>query len=134
MLNTISSSFWAERKIILMNNNLIFHICNSYFQPSTIFKEKEMATYSITLAWKIPWTEEHGRVQSMGSQTDSTGTRLNDFTSHYVGCIYIYNCYIFSDFYDFFFIFMIFDHYVMSFIVSFHSLYFQVYIIWYEYC
>ena len=30
--------------------------------------EKEMATYSITLAWKIPWTEEHGRVQSMGLQ------------------------------------------------------------------
>ena len=30
--------------------------------------EKEMATYSRTLAWKIPWTEEPGRVQSMGSQ------------------------------------------------------------------
>ena len=30
--------------------------------------EKEMATYSSTLAWKIPWTDEHGRLQSMGSQ------------------------------------------------------------------
>ena len=30
--------------------------------------EKEMATYSSTLAWKIPWTEEHGGLQSMGSQ------------------------------------------------------------------
>ena len=30
--------------------------------------EKEMATHSSTLAWKIPWTEEPGRVQSMGSQ------------------------------------------------------------------
>ena len=30
--------------------------------------EKEMATHSSTLAWKIPWTEEHGRLQSMGSQ------------------------------------------------------------------
>ena len=30
--------------------------------------EKEMATYSTTLAWKIPWTEESGRLQSMGSQ------------------------------------------------------------------
>ena len=29
--------------------------------------EKEMATYSSTLAWKIPWTEEPGRLQSMGS-------------------------------------------------------------------
>ena len=30
--------------------------------------EKEMATYSSTLAWKIPWTEKPGRLQSMGSQ------------------------------------------------------------------
>ena len=28
--------------------------------------EKEMATHSSTLAWKIPWTEEPGRLQSMG--------------------------------------------------------------------
>jgi len=30
--------------------------------------EKEMATYSRILAWKIPWTEEPGRLQSMGLQ------------------------------------------------------------------
>ena len=30
--------------------------------------EKEMATHSSTLDWKIPWTEEPGRLQSMGSQ------------------------------------------------------------------
>ena len=30
--------------------------------------EKEMATHSSTLAWKIPWTEEPGGVQPMGSQ------------------------------------------------------------------
>ena len=29
--------------------------------------EKAMATHSGTLAWKIPWTEEPGRLQSMGS-------------------------------------------------------------------
>ena len=28
--------------------------------------EKKMATHSITLAWKIPWTEEPCRLQSMG--------------------------------------------------------------------
>ena len=28
--------------------------------------EKEMATHSSILAWKIPWTEEHGGLQSMG--------------------------------------------------------------------
>ena len=30
--------------------------------------EKEMTTHSSTFAWKIPWTEEHGRLQSMGLQ------------------------------------------------------------------
>ena len=30
--------------------------------------EKEMATHSSTLAWKIPWMEELGRLQPMGSQ------------------------------------------------------------------
>ena len=30
--------------------------------------EKEMAAHSSTLAWKIPWTEEPGRLQSMGLQ------------------------------------------------------------------
>ena len=29
--------------------------------------EKAMAPHSSTLAWKIPWTEEHGRLQFMGS-------------------------------------------------------------------
>ena len=30
--------------------------------------EKEMAIHSSTIAWKIPWTEEPGRLQSMGWQ------------------------------------------------------------------
>ena len=30
--------------------------------------EKEMATHSSVLAWRIPWTEEPGGLQSMGSQ------------------------------------------------------------------
>ena len=30
--------------------------------------EKEMATHSSILAWRIPWTEEPGRLQSMGLQ------------------------------------------------------------------
>ena len=30
--------------------------------------EKEMATYSSILAWRIPWTEEAGRLQSVGLQ------------------------------------------------------------------
>ena len=31
--------------------------------------DKKMATHSSTLAWKIPWTEEPGKLQSMGSQS-----------------------------------------------------------------
>ena len=30
--------------------------------------EKEMATHSSILAWEIPWTEEHGWLQVLGSQ------------------------------------------------------------------
>ena len=39
--------------------------------------KKAMATHSSTLAWKIPWTEEPGRLQSMGSLSRM---RLSDFT------------------------------------------------------
>ena len=34
--------------------------------------EKEMATHSRILAWEIPWTEEPGKPQSMGSQESDT--------------------------------------------------------------
>ena len=34
--------------------------------------EKEMATHSSILAWRIPWTEEPGGLQSLGSQSDMT--------------------------------------------------------------
>ena len=45
--------------------------------------EKEMATPSSILAWKIPWTEEPGRLQSMGSQElDMTEATLHTYT-HY---------------------------------------------------
>ena len=37
------------------------------FIHSIIIAEKAMATHSSTLAWKIPWMEEPGRLQSMGS-------------------------------------------------------------------
>ena len=35
--------------------------------PSSILREKAMAAHSSTLAWKIPWTEEPGMLQSIGS-------------------------------------------------------------------
>ena len=38
----------------------------SVLSQSQEFLEKAMATHSSILAWKIPWTEEPGRLQSMG--------------------------------------------------------------------
>ena len=40
----------------------------SYLETSRAIMEKEIATHSNILAWRIPWTEEPGRLQSMGSQ------------------------------------------------------------------
>ena len=34
--------------------------------------EKEMATHSSVLAWRIPWTEEPGGLQTLGSQESDT--------------------------------------------------------------
>ena len=43
--------------------------------------KKEMATHSSILAWKIPWTEEPIRLQSIG--VTKSQTRLSDFTFTY---------------------------------------------------
>ena len=42
--------------------------------------EKGMATHSSIFAWRIPWTEEPGGLQSMGFQS---WTRLSDFHFHF---------------------------------------------------
>ena len=49
----------------------VFHQC------LIVFLEKAMATHSSTLAWKIPWMEEPGRLQSMGSLESDTTERLH---------------------------------------------------------
>ena len=41
---------------------------NTIDQPSRHMTEKAMASHSSTLAWKIPWKEEPGRLWSMGSR------------------------------------------------------------------
>ena len=41
-------------------------ILSSEITSVSLVMEKAMATHSSTLAWKIPWTEEPGRLQSMG--------------------------------------------------------------------
>ena len=44
--------------------------------------EKEMEIHSSTTAWKIPWTEEPGRLQSMGSVQESDMTEQLRFHFH----------------------------------------------------
>ena len=46
-----------------------FKLSNVIFLAGLVpyYSEKAMAPHSSTLAWKIPWTEEPGRLQSMGS-------------------------------------------------------------------
>ena len=39
--------------------------------------EKEMATHSSTLAWRIPWREEPGKLQSLGCKESDTTERLH---------------------------------------------------------
>ena len=42
--------------------------------------KEEMATYSSILAWRIPWTEEPGRLQFMGSQSQTRLHTHRDYT------------------------------------------------------
>ena len=77
--------FWLERNMCAMvteKNSFQVHLVpciqmnsiqgdahksNKFSLTNTIGSEKAMATHSSTLAWKIPWTEEPGRLQSLGS-------------------------------------------------------------------
>ena len=45
----------------------VYHLAELFIRCYEKMTEKAMATHSSTLAWKIPWTEEPGRLQSMGS-------------------------------------------------------------------
>ena len=62
-----------------------FQICNT-----VLFLEEEMATHSSILAWRIPWAEEPGRLQSLGSQRVghdwATNTNTVLLTMLYITC------------------------------------------------
>ena len=68
--------------IFLMGLKNLFHIgCFGlfcFFQSTRIYWEKAVAPHSNTLAWKIPWTEEPGGLQSLG--VAKSRTPLSDFT------------------------------------------------------
>ena len=56
----------------IKNFKKLFLLSNFHYHP-----EKAMAPHSSTLAWKIPWTEEPGRLQYMGSKESGTTERLH---------------------------------------------------------
>ena len=64
--------FWIWESTLAMNRSK--RKVDFFFLIRTKYKvlEKEMATHSSILAWSIPWTEEPGRLQSMGSQQSDT--------------------------------------------------------------
>ena len=66
------SPFLSNNTMVLLPAEwIILHMYSfkqkEYFPLVSISREKAMATHSSTLAWKIPWTEEPGRLPSMGS-------------------------------------------------------------------
>ena len=46
-----------------------------------------MATYSSILAWRIPWTEEPGRLQSVGSQESDMTEQLNYYSVQFISVV-----------------------------------------------
>ena len=50
--------------------------------------EKEIATHSSILAWRIPWTEELGRLWSMGHKESDTTERLSTHTDTHIFLVY----------------------------------------------
>ena len=71
-LGTIFTIHYAQNDSILWDSHGKEFACNAE-DPSSLSGsgrslEKKLATHSSILAWRIPWTEEPGGLQSMGSQ------------------------------------------------------------------
>ena len=69
-----SATPWTARS---MPGFPVHHQHPEFTQTHVHCAEQAMATHFSTFAWKIPWTEEPGRLESMGSKSR---TRLSDFT------------------------------------------------------
>ena len=71
---------WKGKRSLFIH--LMIFIIMGYILLLEVWPEKAMAPHSSTLAWKIPWTEEPGGLQSMGSQRvgHDWATSLSFFT------------------------------------------------------
>ena len=69
---TIALTIWTSvGKVMFLVCLFVFYILSRFVM------EKAMAPHSSTFAWKIPWTEEPGRLQSMGLLESDTTERLH---------------------------------------------------------
>ena len=72
--------FIGEKSILpLLNKIISMSMHRNHLYLNQLSTEKAMAPHSSTPAWKIPWMEEPGRLQSMGSLAVSQ-IRLSNFT------------------------------------------------------
>ena len=84
-LTDLGLKIFGKKKFqkVLQSKTWIRHISSNYLRSIYIVldiisnPEKAMAPHSSTLAWKIPWAEEPGRLQSMGSPESDTTERLH---------------------------------------------------------
>ena len=78
-----SSKSSFQQNLLYVLENALFQILILIFICVGLITEKAMAPHSSTLAWKIPWTEEPGGLQSMG--VAKSRTQLSDltFTFHF---------------------------------------------------
>ena len=78
-LNILLSMLQKESKLARIQNDQLLEknrkIFNLYITDEHL--EKEMATHSSVLAWKIPWTEEPGRLQILGCEELDTTESLS---------------------------------------------------------
>ena len=100
-IKKVSVYSWSTKDLEqLINTNYFIIYLQNYFKASLRLKcllpmretqvrslgredplEKEMVTHSSILAWRIPWTEKPGKLQSMGSQS---WTSLSVFTPSFI--------------------------------------------------
>ena len=79
-MSTHSSILWAFLVAQTVKNLPVTQETQVWFLGREDTLEKGMATHSSILAWRIPWSEELGRLQSVGSQRVGHGWEANTFT------------------------------------------------------
>ena len=92
----ISISWFLTTELLIIYSLIAIYLAQMVKRLSTMWEtrvrsldqedplEKEMAIHSSTIAWKIPWTEEPGRLQSLGLQRVGTTERLHFHFHFYV--------------------------------------------------